>query len=252
MVHGSATVSSEILSTTHARDPLRDARLPLLRPTLLPTPSAPPSLDLPQDASAPAAPPSILSATNASLSSALPSSPRHLRRHHRIRPNNGCLHPIRAPFRPPHPAPNPSQIRGPSMEISIGTERGAFFNPIHRPLSTLHGAPNHPRQVRAKSALPSSASPFLTPRGERDPLPSRNPYPSSIHGAINPIYHTSVILLAFVSSGSERIRIGCIRRNNELRCDAIAGVPLLPATPLVWEFLRRPAFFCNVALFRLK
>jgi hypothetical protein len=60
------------------------------------------------------------------------------------------------------------------------------------------------------------------------------------------------ILLAFVSSGSERIRIGCIRRNKALRCDTIAGVPLLPATPLVWEFLRRPTFFCNVALFRLK
>jgi hypothetical protein len=84
MVHGSAIVSFEILSTTHVRDPLRDARLPLLRPTLLPTPSTPPSSDPPQDTSAPAAPPSILSATDASLSSA----PRHQRRHHRICPNN--------------------------------------------------------------------------------------------------------------------------------------------------------------------
>jgi hypothetical protein len=51
------------------------------------------------------------------------------------------------------------------------------------------------------------------------------------------------------------ILLGCIRRNKALRCvsgqgatsDALAGVPLLPATPLVWEFLRRPAFFCNLA-----
>jgi hypothetical protein len=89
MVHGSAIVSFEILSTTHVRDPLRDARLPLLRPTLLPTPSTPPSSDPPQDASAPAAPLSILSATDASLSSAPPSSLRHPHRHHWICPNNG-------------------------------------------------------------------------------------------------------------------------------------------------------------------
>jgi hypothetical protein len=31
MVHGSAIVSSDILSVMHAQDPLRDARLPLLR-----------------------------------------------------------------------------------------------------------------------------------------------------------------------------------------------------------------------------
>jgi len=66
----------------------------------------------------------------------------------------------------------------------------------------------------------------------RIPYHRETPYASSIHGAINPIYHTSVILLAFVSSGSERIRIRCIRRNKALRCDTIAGVPLLTATPL--------------------
>jgi hypothetical protein len=91
MVHGSTTVSSEILSVTHARDPHRDVCLPLLLPTLLPTPSVPPSLDPPQDASTPAAPPSILSTTDTSLSSAPPSSPHHPPRHHRIHPNNGRM-----------------------------------------------------------------------------------------------------------------------------------------------------------------
>jgi len=110
---------------------------------------------------------------------------------------------------------------------------------IHRPLSAIHSAPNHPRQVRAKSAKSEPNPPFHLQRlpslcrdMNRIPYHRETPYASSIHGAINPIYHTSVILLAFVSSGSERIRIRCIRRNKALRCDTIAGVPLLTATPL--------------------
>ncbi|KAL5647462.1 hypothetical protein ACJX0J_041817, partial [Zea mays] len=69
------------------------------------------------------------------------------------------------------------------------------------------------------------------------------PFPKPMHVVVgkpievNKIPHPTIdenkqILLAFVSSGSERIRIGCIRRNKALRCDTIAGVSLLPATPL--------------------
>ena len=68
------------------------------------------------------------------------------------------------------------QIRAKSAPNSwgriFGTERGTLFNLIHRRLPSIHGAEDG---VRAKSAIQSSPSPFLTPRGERDPLPSRNP-----------------------------------------------------------------------------
>jgi hypothetical protein len=70
------------------------------------------------------------------------------------------------------------QIRAKSAPNSwgriFGTERGTLFNLIHRRLPSIHGAEDG---VRAKSAIQSSTSPFLTPRGERDPLPSRNPLP---------------------------------------------------------------------------
>jgi hypothetical protein len=143
-----------------------------------------------------------------------PSPPPHPRPFHPLHDGRGrlpllCptsrLHPCRHQRTPP-PHPRPFQSE-PNLWGSIfGAERGAFFNPIHwqirweytqctHPCGSIraksvgeHTQCTHPwlvlyadmsprqiLQIRAKSALPPSVSPFLTPRGERDPLPSRNP-----------------------------------------------------------------------------
>jgi hypothetical protein len=164
MVHGSATVSSEILSATHVRDPLRDARLPLLRPHPPPHAIDATIIGSPQDASAPAAPPSILSATDAFLSSTPPSSPCHPCRHHRIRPNNGR----KAPCIWIHTFITPSPIRS------------------HKPpppKSRLHHAPN--------LTMPLTASPAITATSTSSPRLTRPPSihhvcpPSSLHDSNN-------------------------------------------------------------------
>jgi hypothetical protein len=142
-----------------------------------------------------------------------PSPPPHPRPFHPLHDGRGrlpllCptsrLHPCRHQRTPP-PHPRPFQSE-PNLWGSIfGAERGAFFNPIHwqirweytqctHPCGSIraksvgeHTQCTHPwllyadmsprqiLQIRAKSALPPSVSPFLTPRGERDPLPSRKP-----------------------------------------------------------------------------
>lgn len=131
MVHGSATVSSEILSATHVRDPLCDARLPLLRPTLLPTPSTPPSSDPPQDAFAPAAP--------------LPSSPRWT-----------------PPSPPPTLLPTPSTL--PSSDPPQQWTEGAVHLDPH-----LHHAPpgwsrKPPPEISPAPCPQSRNAPYRLPR----------------------------------------------------------------------------------------
>jgi hypothetical protein len=139
----------------HARDPLRDARLPLLRPTLLPTPSAPPSSDPPQDASAPAAPPSILSATDASLSFAPPSYARRPR-----------------PF-PPNPAAR-HHFRRQSSPLARDPAARATRHP--RPgSSSAHAASSMPFPTAPRSALAKRRS---TP----SPPPPR-PSPPELDGS---------------------------------------------------------------------
>ena len=154
MVHGSATVSSEILSATHVRDPLRDARLPLLRPTFLPTPSMPPSSDPPQDASAPAAP--------------LPSSPRQT---------------------PPSPPPTllPTPSTPPSSDPpQQRTEGAVHLDPHlhHAPARTVSQAPLKSRPHRAPNlSMHPTASPAMTATSTSSPRLTR---PPSIHRVCPP------------------------------------------------------------------